>query len=83
MVIPMLSTMELNISRNDIVTSFQGQKKLKEIKVYKQTPKQITIIQPDGVLTEYHKTDRGFWTTSDDGKLKIFFKRKINQPARD
>ena len=76
MLVPMLSGMELAISPKTIITSFQGQKKLTEIKVYNSEPDKVTLIAPDGLMKDYHKVPGGFWIASDDGKVKIFFKKK-------
>lgn len=76
MLVPLLSGMELAISPKTLITSFQGQKKLTQIQVYQSEPDKVTLIDPDGLMKKYHRIPGGFWIASDDGRVKIFFKKK-------
>ncbi len=76
LVLPMYGTMELGISQKEIVATFKGGEKVVDINIHENDSDKVIMKRSNGNLIEYHKTDKGFWTTSDDGKLKLYFKRK-------
>lgn len=79
--IPALKDMEMTISQESLITLFNGKKKLSEIEIYQVESNSITLKLNDGDLREFNKSENGFWTLSDDGNLKMFFKRKDSQPG--
>jgi hypothetical protein len=78
--VPMLNGMEMTFSEDDLIIAFQGKRSLKEIEIYESKADLITIKQSDGDLMDFHKSENGFWTLSDDGQMKMFFERKDPQP---
>jgi len=76
LVLPMYGTMELSISQKEITATFKGGEKVVDISIHKIESDKVTLKRSNGNLIEYHRTDKGFWTTSDDGKLELYFKKK-------
>ena len=76
LVLPSMREMKLEISGMEILASIHGQRKITKVEVHKIERNMVSLVQPDGIVTDYHKTDEGFWTTTDTGDIKIFFKRK-------
>lgn len=83
LLIPMLKGMGMVFSEDGLIISFQGKRTLNEFEVFESEAEKITIKQSDGVLRDFHKSESGFWTLSDDGKMKIFFERNDFQPDKD
>lgn len=75
-VLPMYGKMKLGISQKEIVYTFKVGEMVMDINIHKNESARILMKRSNGNLIEYHKTDKKFWTISDDGKLKLYFKRK-------
>ena len=76
LVLPAMSEMKLEISGMEILASIHGERKINKVKIHKIERNMVSLVQPNGIVTDYHRTDEGFWTTTDQGDIKIFFKRK-------
>ena len=74
--VPMLNDMEMIISQDNLIISFQGRRTLSEIEIEQREANKITIKLSDGELRDFNKSQNGFWTLADNGQLKMFFKRK-------
>lgn len=81
--IPGLKGMAISFSEDGQIVSFQGKRTLKEFEVFEKEAGKITLKQSDGSLRDFHKTQDGFWTLSDDGQIQLFFKRKVARPDKD
>jgi len=73
-----LQGITVRISSTEVDVSFQGQRRVRNVDIYELSDDVCTMKGSDGKIAEYHRTPTGFWQYTDDGKFKLFFKRKQN-----